>query len=181
MTTSAKPKCKADPQVFQRTGSLWESQIRINGSLPRGGAAGISFQIHKGRVSSGDLLVSFPMSNWLRICIANGPHSQWACVFSEFGRALRIFTFFGARLLGHQQPGAPKLATRSLLSPGFAQPTGDSRKLDLEEEIELFPASKHWLVVLFHGSWGLFGPGPTMLWTPTPFCTRCPPFYYTDD
>ena len=95
MTASAEPKCKATFQVFQRTGSLWDSQMRINRYLPRVGTAGCIFQLHEGSVSSGDLLVTslalfVVLSNvQLRSCIACDP----------FERGLRSFTFWSKNIM----------------------------------------------------------------------------------
>ena len=44
------------------------------------------------------------------------------------------FLLFGTRLLGHQQPGDPRLAPRSLLSPGLAQPARRPEAVTGEEE-----------------------------------------------
>lgn len=143
------PNAKQAPQVFQRE-PLGESdknqwifaQRRICRHLfPDPEKQGITWG-----PSSESLALFLELSNEQ---LASHLHRQWPtlsgglCLF--FWNLEEPFEClpFRSKLIRPPPTRCSKLATRSLLSPGLAQPTGDSRKLDPEEETELLPTSKH--------------------------------------
>ena len=135
------PNAKQPFRSFKGLGSLWESRIsKIHRSLPEGEllatlSNSTNQDVWRRPSSEVPSFVYYAFhsatnftSAFLMTHILSGPVCPWGL------EEPLEFLLFGTRLLGHQQPGDPRLAPRSLLSPGLAQPARRPEAVTGEEE-----------------------------------------------